>query len=103
MKPETGSVSTHRHKRSAMVVLVGRATDALAGAPHDRPTTVATSTHPACHLARWHLRLSFDLGSVATQTAKLHAAAWKEMVDAFLLDRFKRTGFPRVRAPGGLR
>ena len=29
--------------------------------------------------------LSFDLDGVLTQTAKVHAAAWKEMFDAFLI------------------
>src|SRR5438876_2113108 len=33
----------------------------------------------------------FDLDGVLTQTAKVHAAAWKEMFDAFLEDR-ARTG-----------
>ena len=36
----------------------------------------------------------FDLDGVLTQTAKVHAAAWKEMFDAFLLDRADRTGEP---------
>ena len=34
----------------------------------------------------------FDLDGVMTQTAKLHAEAWKQMFDGFLLDRAKRTG-----------
>jgi beta-phosphoglucomutase family hydrolase len=34
----------------------------------------------------------FDLDGVLTQTAKLHAAAWKEMFDAYLRDRARRTG-----------
>jgi beta-phosphoglucomutase family hydrolase len=36
----------------------------------------------------------FDLDGVITQTAKVHAAAWKETFDAFLLDRSQRTGEP---------
>jgi len=36
----------------------------------------------------------FDLDGVLTQTAKVHAAAWKEMFDAFLRDRSRRTGEP---------
>jgi beta-phosphoglucomutase family hydrolase len=36
----------------------------------------------------------FDLDGVLTQTAKIHAAAWKEMFDAFLLERSRRTGEP---------
>jgi beta-phosphoglucomutase family hydrolase len=34
----------------------------------------------------------FDLDGVLTQTAKVHAAAWKEMFDAYLKDRAERTG-----------
>jgi beta-phosphoglucomutase family hydrolase len=38
----------------------------------------------------------FDLDGVLTQTAKVHAAAWKEMFDAFLHARAARTGEPFV-------
>ena len=34
----------------------------------------------------------FDLDGVLTQTAKVHAAAWKEMFDAYLRERADRTG-----------
>jgi beta-phosphoglucomutase family hydrolase len=34
----------------------------------------------------------FDLDGVLTQTAKVHAAAWKEMFDGFLRDRAARSG-----------
>lgn len=36
----------------------------------------------------------FDLDGVLTQTAKVHAAAWKQMFDAFLLERSERSGEP---------
>ena len=36
----------------------------------------------------------FDLDGVLTQTAKVHAAAWKEMFDAFLRQRAERSGEP---------
>ena len=36
----------------------------------------------------------FDLDGVLTQTAKVHAAAWKEMFDAFLREHAARTGTP---------
>jgi beta-phosphoglucomutase family hydrolase len=36
----------------------------------------------------------FDLDGVITQTAKLHAAAWKEMFDDFLRERSEETGEP---------
>jgi beta-phosphoglucomutase family hydrolase len=38
----------------------------------------------------------FDLDGVLTQTAKVHAEAWKEMFDAFLRARSARTGEPFV-------
>jgi beta-phosphoglucomutase family hydrolase len=38
----------------------------------------------------------FDLDGVLTQTAKVHAAAWKHMFDAYLRDRATRTGEPFV-------
>lgn len=34
----------------------------------------------------------FDLDGVLTQTAKVHAAAWKEMFDAYLREHAERTG-----------
>jgi beta-phosphoglucomutase family hydrolase len=34
----------------------------------------------------------FDLDGVLTQTAKLHAVAWKEMFDAYLREHAQRTG-----------
>jgi beta-phosphoglucomutase family hydrolase len=36
----------------------------------------------------------FDLDGVLTQTARVHAKAWKEMFDAFLRERSSRTGQP---------
>jgi beta-phosphoglucomutase family hydrolase len=36
----------------------------------------------------------FDLDGVVTQTAKLHAAAWKQMFDDFLRERAERAGEP---------
>jgi beta-phosphoglucomutase family hydrolase len=36
----------------------------------------------------------FDLDGVITQTAKLHAAAWKEMFDDFLRERSEESGEP---------
>ena len=38
----------------------------------------------------------FDLDGVITQTAKVHARAWKHMFDEFLSDRSKQTGEPFV-------
>ena len=34
----------------------------------------------------------FDLDGVLTQTAKVHAAAWKEMFDGYLRERAARRG-----------
>jgi beta-phosphoglucomutase family hydrolase len=36
----------------------------------------------------------FDLDGVLTKTAKVHAAAWKEMFDQYLRERAERTGEP---------
>lgn len=36
----------------------------------------------------------FDLDGVLTQTAKIHAAAWKEIFDAYLRERSQATGDP---------
>ena len=36
----------------------------------------------------------FDLDGVLTQTAKVHAAAWKEMFDAYLRQRAESSGEP---------
>lgn len=38
----------------------------------------------------------FDLDGVLTQTARVHAQAWKEMFDAFLRERSERGGEPFV-------
>jgi beta-phosphoglucomutase family hydrolase len=38
----------------------------------------------------------FDLDGVLTQTAKVHAAAWKELFDGYLRDRAERLGEPFV-------
>src|SRR5207237_4240634 len=38
----------------------------------------------------------FDLDGVLTQTARVHAAAWKQMFDAFLRAHAARTGEPFV-------
>jgi beta-phosphoglucomutase family hydrolase len=38
----------------------------------------------------------FDLDGVLTQTAKLHAAAWKQMFDDYLRERARTTGEPFV-------
>ncbi len=38
----------------------------------------------------------FDLDGVLTQTAKVHAAAWKEMFDGYLREHARQTGQPFV-------
>ena len=43
----------------------------------------------------------FDLDGVITQTAKVHAAAWKQMFDEYLKDRAGRTGEPFVPFDAG--
>src|SRR5438874_4476452 len=55
--------------------------------PHER------RTHPAMvDLPDGVRACLFDLDGVLTQTAKVHAAAWKEMFDAYLRERAKRSG-----------
>jgi len=50
-------------------------------------------THSACLLSKEHFdAVIFDLDGVITQTAKLHAKAWKEMFDFFLLEYGKAQG-----------
>jgi len=51
-------------------------------------------TDPATHLGLpvGTRACLFDLDGVLTQTAKVHAAAWKEMFDAFLRKRAAQTG-----------
>jgi beta-phosphoglucomutase family hydrolase len=43
----------------------------------------------------------FDLDGVLTKTAKVHAAAWKEMFDGYLRRRADRTGEPFVAFDAG--
>jgi len=43
----------------------------------------------------------FDLDGVLTKTAKVHAAAWKEMFDTFLQERAEETGEPFVPFDSG--
>jgi beta-phosphoglucomutase family hydrolase len=43
----------------------------------------------------------FDLDGVLTQTAKVHAAAWKQMFDEFLRGRAEQTGTPYVEFDAG--
>src|SRR3954468_24982119 len=43
----------------------------------------------------------FDLDGVLTQTAKVHAAAWKEMFDDYLRARAERTGEAFVEFDAG--
>ena len=63
-----------------------------------------TDTHEQAHGRRTHSAMVglpegvraclFDLDGVLTQTAKVHAAAWKEMFDGFLRERAARAGGP---------
>src|SRR5437868_1377508 len=54
--------------------------------PHER------RTHPAMvGLPEGVRACLFDLDGVLTQTARVHAAAWKEMFDAFLRERAERS------------
>jgi trehalose-phosphatase len=50
-------------------------------------------TGPMLDLAAFDAAI-FDLDGVVTKTASIHAAAWKELFDAFLRERAERTGEP---------
>jgi len=52
----------------------------------ERPAAVALGLPPGTKACL------FDLDGVLTQTAKVHAAAWKEMFDAYLRGRVARSG-----------
>ena len=49
---------------------------------------------PALDLPEGISACLFDLDGVLTQTAKVHARAWKEMFDEYLRERSERTGEP---------
>jgi beta-phosphoglucomutase-like phosphatase (HAD superfamily) len=63
-------------------------------------------THEQAHKRRTHPAMvglpdgvracPFDLDGVLTQTAKVHAAAWKEMFDGFLRERAAGASGPLV-------
>ena len=56
-----------------------------------------TDTPPVFTLSpRDYDAVLFDLDGVLTQTARVHAAAWKELFDAFLKQRSAETGEPFV-------
>jgi beta-phosphoglucomutase family hydrolase len=54
----------------------------------------AGDTMPHPRLPKGIAACLFDLDGVLTQTAKVHAAAWKEMFDAFLRARSEEEGEP---------
>src|SRR5918994_5716784 len=63
----------------------------------DAPADAGQGPQCAAHVPVLPLGIStclFDLDGVLTQTAKVHAAAWKEMFDAFLRERSEQTGEP---------
>jgi beta-phosphoglucomutase family hydrolase len=67
------------------------------------PQTWCHAVAALCHTLKYVLGLPehihaclFDLDGVLTQTAKEHAAAWKQMFDAYLAARAKQKGEPFV-------
>jgi beta-phosphoglucomutase family hydrolase len=54
------------------------------------------STDPVLGLPKRVRACLFDLDGVLTETAKVHAAAWKEMFDAYLKARADKSGEPFV-------
>jgi beta-phosphoglucomutase family hydrolase len=59
---------------------------------HQRPQPLPATVMPA--LPGFVTGCLFDLDGVLTQTAKVHAAAWKQMFDAFLRGISGQTGEP---------
>jgi beta-phosphoglucomutase family hydrolase len=65
--------------------------------PAEAPADAGQGPQCAAHVPVLPLGISaclFDLDGVLTQTAKVHAAAWKEMFDAYLRERSEQTGEP---------
>jgi beta-phosphoglucomutase family hydrolase len=65
--------------------------------PAEAPPDVGQEPQRAAHVPVLPPGISaclFDLDGVLTQTAKVHAAAWKEMFDAYLRERSEQTGEP---------
>ena len=65
--------------------------------PEDAPADAGQGPQCAAHVPVLPPGISaclFDLDGVLTQTAKVHAAAWKEMFDAYLRERSEQTGEP---------
>jgi beta-phosphoglucomutase family hydrolase len=54
------------------------------------------STDPVVGLPKRVRACLFDLDGVLTETAKVHAAAWKEMFDAYLKARADKSGEPFI-------
>jgi beta-phosphoglucomutase family hydrolase len=68
--------------------------EAMMQDPRGSMTLLDADRHALLTLPEASSACLFDLDGVLTQTAKVHAAAWKEMFDAFLLNRSRRTGEP---------
>jgi beta-phosphoglucomutase family hydrolase len=64
--------------------------------PRDRALRAVQAKPAGLGLPETITACLFDLDGVLTQTAKVHAAAWKEMFDAYLRQRSQRTGEPFV-------
>jgi beta-phosphoglucomutase family hydrolase len=65
--------------------------------PAEAPPDVGQEPQRAAHLPVLPAGISaclFDLDGVLTQTAKVHAAAWKETFDAYLRERSEQIGEP---------
>jgi beta-phosphoglucomutase family hydrolase len=65
--------------------------------PAEAPPDVGQEPKRVAHFPLLPASISaclFDLDGVLTQTAKVHAAAWKEMFDAYLRERSEQTGEP---------
>ncbi len=94
-----GAVSYRRHVRTQRppVRPLGRRLDGRGRADRRPPSTtrhLATGRRLMLGLPDGVCACLFDLDGVLTQTAKVHAAAWKEMFDSYLRSRADRFGEP---------
>ena len=91
-------VSPAARRRSPLMVSHARGVASIMGAPDREANERALlGLHPGEHRESRYDAVIFDLDGVVTQTAAVHAAAWKRLFDAYLAERAARTG----TSPGG--
>lgn len=74
--------------------MTGASEDCMSGHASTRDNQGGDRNEPSIDLPDTISACLFDLDGVLTQTARVHAAAWKEMFDAYLRERSGQTGEP---------